>query len=412
MNKWFGITESVAKKIGLLSFFISLLPALFFFFWDASWKFFIFPVVSGLAAWGVSVLLLRPFEVLRTELKSLLDHHYDLDVTVHSKDEFEELAKAIQSYKKSIKAEFTGFRGTSDELTYYGSNFNNLADKMGSTSKEIMGVINEVAIAATNSAESTSAVAGFLHKNMNAMTMVVENQVNNNDNLVKAVENIDQGFINVRSSSENLNKSMEKFTVVRETVEGLRKEAEKISSITNMVTQIASQTNLLALNAAIEAAHAGEQGRGFAVVAEEIRTLAEQSQQQAKVISSDVDNITHIINHVISSVDAEYQALGQESHQLQDVVSSNLQHVDNIRNVSTSISEIIDSLKSEMSAMDQVFEKVESIAAISEENSAAAQEVNATVQVHNEKLQDMMDKIKNFKEISVKFSKELGRYKI
>ena len=412
LNSWLGFTGSVARKISLVSFLVTLLPALFFFFLDASWKFFVFPVISGFFVWIVSAVLLRPMEVIRTEMKSLLDHRYDSDITVRSKDEFEELATDLQSYKKSIKAEFTGFRGTSDELTHYGSNFNSLAEKMGSTSKEIVGVINEVAIAATNGAESTSAVAGFLHKNMNALEMVVKNQVNNNDNLIKAVENIDKGFGNVQSSSENLNKSMEKFTVVRESVEALRNEAEKISSITAVVTQIASQTNLLALNAAIEAAHAGEQGRGFAVVAEEIRNLAEQSQQQAAVISSDVGNIGHIIGEVISSVDVEYQTLGQESHQLEAVVSSNLEHVDNIRDVSMSISKIINSLQDEMDAMNHVFEKVESIAAMSEENSAAAEEVNATVQVHNEKLQDMMDKIKSFKEISVKFSKELGHYKI
>ena len=412
LNSWLGFTGSVARKISLVSFLVTLLPALFFFFLDASWKFFVFPVVSGFFVWIVSAVLSRPMEVIRTEMKSLLDHRYDSDITVRSKDEFEELATDLQSYKKSIKAEFTGFRGTSDELTHYGSNFNSLAEKMGSTSKEIVGVINEVAIAATNGAESTSAVAGFLHKNMNALEMVVKNQVNNNDNLIKAVENIDKGFGNVQSSSENLNKSMEKFTVVRESVEALRNEAEKISSITAVVTQIASQTNLLALNAAIEAAHAGEQGRGFAVVAEEIRNLAEQSQQQAAVISSDVGNIGHIIGEVISSVDVEYQTLGQESHQLKAVVSSNLEHVDNIRDVSMSISKIINSLQDEMDAMNHVFEKVESIAAMSEENSAAAEEVNATVQVHNEKLQDMMDKIKSFKEISVKFSKELGHYKI
>ena len=412
LNSWLGFTGSVARKISLVSFLVTLLPALFFFFLDASWKFFVFPVISGFFVWIVSAVLLRPMEVIRTEMKSLLDHRYDSDITVRSKDEFEELATDLQSYKKSIKAEFTGFRGTSDELTHYGSNFNSLAEKMGSTSKEIVGIINEVAIAATNGAESTSAVAGFLHKNMNALEMVVKNQVNNNDNLIKAVENIDKGFGNVQSSSENLNKSMEKFTVVRESVEALRNEAEKISSIAAVVTQIASQTNLLALNAAIEAAHAGEQGRGFAVVAEEIRNLAEQSQQQAAVISSDVGNIGHIIGEVISSVDVEYQTLGQESHQLKAVVSSNLEHVDNIRDVSMSISKIINSLQDEMDAMNHVFEKVESIAAMSEENSAAAEEVNATVQVHNEKLQDMMDKIKSFKEISVKFSKELGHYKI
>ena len=205
---------------------------------------------------------------------------------------------------------------------------------------------------------------------------------------------------------------MKQFTFVRDAVENLRSETERIASITEVVTQIASQTNLLALNAAIEAARAGEQGRGFAVVAEEIRTLAEQSQEQASVIATDVGNITRIITKVVSSVDNEYQTLEQESHQLQGVVVDNAAHVDNIRNVSMSISEIIDSLHNEMNALNQAFEKVETIAAMSQENSAAAQEVNATVQMHNEKLQDLMDKIKSFGEISEKFSQDLSTYKI
>ena len=130
------------------------------------------------------------------------------------------------------------------------------------------------------------------------------------------------------------------------------------------------------------------------------------------MISTDIDNIAQIIGNVTSSVDTEYQSLGQESQQLQDVVSNNLEHIGNIRDVSVSISAIITSLQEEMNEMNQVFGKVESIAAMSEENSAAAEEVTATVQVHNEKLQDMMEKIGSFKEISVRFSKELGRYKI
>jgi methyl-accepting chemotaxis protein len=412
LNKFLGFTGSLAGKIGLLSFIVTLIPTIIAFLFDASLKFFILPVLNGILVWLVSSMLLRPISTIKKELNSLLEYQYFDDLTVHSSDEFEELAQIIQTYKKRIKAEFTGFRGTSDELTRYGTSFNQLAENMGKTSDEVVNVIHEVSTAATSGAESTSAVAGFLHQNMEALQTMVKQQVNNNGNLVRAVENIDKGFLNVRSSSENLNKSMEKFTVVRKSVESLRDETEKIISITALVTQIASQTNLLALNAAIEAAHAGEQGRGFAVVAEEIRTLSEQSQQQAEVISSDVKNITKIINEVVSSVGLEYQVLGQESNQLMEVVDNNSEHVDNIRNVSVSISKIIDRLHQEMEQMNHVFEKVESIAAMSEENSAAAQEVNATVQIHNERLQDMMDKIKHFKEISLTFSKELGTYKI
>ena len=412
LNRALGFTGSVARKISLASFVVTLVPALFLFFWETSWKFLVFPVISGIFVWLTSAILLRPLSVLRAEMKSLLEHRYDADVTLRSSDEFEELGTSLQTYKKEVKADFTGFRGTGDELIHYGSNFNDLAENMGNTSQNIVNVIHEVAVAATHGAENTSAVASFLHKNMTALETVVKDQTDNNDHLLRAVDNIDKGFSDVQTSSEQLTKTMEKFSLVRDTVEALRNETEKIRSITDVVTQIAAQTNLLALNAAIEAARAGEQGRGFAVVAEEIRSLAEQSKQQAAVISTDIDNIAQIIGSVTSSVDTEYQSLGQESQQLKDVVSNNLEHIGNIRDVAVSIGTIITSLQEEMEAMNQVFGKVESIAAMSEENSAAAEEVTATVQVHNEKLQDMMEKIGSFKEISVRFSKELGKYKI
>ena len=357
-------------------------------------------------------MLLRPLSTIEREAKDIQERKFVGDLDLSSGDDFETIAAALQGFKASVRQDFTGFRGTSDELITYGGSFNEIAAHMRGESTHIADVVQDVASSTTESASSTERVADFLRKNVDALEAIVANQKENNESLRHAVQNVDTGFAGVRSSSKELNSTMENFAAVLDAAVSLKMETEKIITIAEVVTQIASQTNLLALNASVEAARAGEQGRGFAVVAQEIGKLAEESREQADTITNDIRNITGIINEVVASIDAEYDALGKESTHLRAVVEDNRGYVSDIRSVSDSISDIIGQLNHEMNEMKQAFAQVQSLAELSQKNSDAAKIVNDTVAEHTEKLQDMMDKIRHFQDISVAFSEDLRNFRI
>ena len=406
----FGVAKSISAKIGIAMLLVTALMNTILVAVGVPlpiWSFL--PV--GIAGWLVSGWLLRPLDAIHDEIIGISEHRYFTENNIRTADELETIMQELSLYKKRVKKEFTGFKGITDEMNGYASDFNSLAVRMRDSSNEISGVVLDVATAATNQAQETENAVGILNGNLETIQTVVNEQNRNKEALESALNEINQGFSEVQSSSGKLATSMQHFADVKMSADHLKTQATKINEITGMVSAIAGQTNLLALNAAIEAARAGEMGRGFSVVAEEVRKLAEQSHEHSETISKNLAVLMGIINGVVKMIETEYDILADESKQLNDVVSHNQQNVRNIHSVADNIVDMISRLEREMSGLNQVYGKIESLAAISEENSAATQEVSAAVQVYNDKLHDMMDKIGEFKTVSLHFCEDLNQYR-
>lgn len=411
LNSLLRFIPSLSAKIGLINIIALFIISLIGNFAGLNIPLWL-PILSGIISTLAAKIILKPADAIQDILQQLQEHKYSTTITVKSGDIFEDIAAQFENYKVSMRKRFTGIKGHNDELSRYGNTFNDLAEDMSKTSDTIAEVVNIRAESSVKASEEVSQAVNILNDNVSTLQTVVKSQVDNNGHLKTAVSEIENCFDNVRLSTDKINASMTNFAKVNQSVEGLRNQAKRITEITNTVAAIAGQTNLLALNAAIEAARAGENGKGFAVVAEEVRKLAEQSQEQSKIISDDVLTITNTIEEVVGHVDNEYDLLSKENSSLVSAVKENAVYLEKVHNVSANTIDIIRQLEKEMDDMNAVYSKIESIVDIAQENSAATEEINASIHTYNERIQSLLDKIGEFKKLAQYFTDDINIFKV
>lgn len=410
----FGFIKNISVKLGIVSFISSIivLIPLIGTSSDSLIKSAISAILIGFLTFIASSLLMRPKKYIFNAIKELANNSYVENGSIHTNDFFEDIYKDIKNYMNIVQADFVGFKGVTDEMSTFVTSINEISETMNSTSMEISEVVDQLANSAVSQAENTEKSVSILNDNIGALKAIVSSENQNKNELQVAIGKINTSYISVENSSKNLSETLVEFNEVKRKGLELEDKAKNITKIVSIVSEISGQTNLLALNASIEAARAGEAGKGFAVVADEVRSLAEQTKGAVEEINTNLIQFVEEIGQLVNNIETQYDTLETETHRLGAVRDISFEANNSIIIVSKSLIETVKKLNEESASISNIYDNLESLSALAEENSAASEEVSASVLTNSNEIQILVRKISDFSHITDSFKKDLAKYKI
>jgi methyl-accepting chemotaxis protein len=199
---------------------------------------------------------------------------------------------------------------------------------------------------------------------------------------------------------------------VASSIEDLSSRSERIGGIVTTITGIAEQTNLLALNAAIEAARAGEQGRGFAVVAEEVRKLAEESQDAAGQIAG-------LIAEIQAQTGAVVGVVSQSARRTEEGVATvertrqAFERIDSaVEDVTARIGEISSAVEQIAAEAARAESDIAEVASVAEQSSASAEQVSASTQQTSASTQEISSSANELAQSAEQLNQLVSRFRV
>lgn len=351
--------------------------------------------LSIFITYKITLRIVKPIDVIRQVSDKVADGDLRIEkMNITSQDELGHLASSFEKMTTNMAALIRKIQKD--------------AEQVAAASEELTASAGQSALASNQVASSIADVAAGASEQMGVAdeaSLVIEQtsadiqQVATNSSQVAA--QTAQAADKAQNGGQTLEKAVRQMAQIEETVNTsaqvvskLGERSKEIGQIVDTISGIAGQTNLLALNAAIEAARAGEQGRGFAVVAEEVRKLAEQSQEAAKKIADLIGEIQEDTESaVIAMNDGTREvkngadvvnAAGTVFWEIADMVT---QVSDQVKEISASIQQIADGSKQLVNSVEKIedisrksVDESQSVSAATEEQLASMEEIASSSQ--------------------------------
>lgn len=402
----FGFIKNQSIKLFIMVISLSLITS--FFIKNP----FVLSLISAIYSLVASSILIRPINDINEEIEKLSDKNYVALNNISSNDEYDTIFKNINNHKKKFGEEFVELMSMTGEMNTFSNDLMEISKVMEDTSFEISDFVNVLYEKSQEQSYCTSENMNMLKENVHHIAQLSKEEINNKTEVENAIKQVNQSFSKLNDTTINMKHMINTFEGLKQNSERLKTKGKEIEDIASFVSDISYQTNLLALNASIEAARAGEAGKGFSVVAEEVRELAQKSDEAATKIKNNIYNFLNDIDIIVTNIYEQNDILSFGTQTIKQSIENATNSNTQIENIAKKMAISSDELEKQAQNLRLVLENMTMLSNTAKENSTLAKSTSENVNNYSKQLEKFTDGINNFKALTAEFDKLLLTYKL